>query len=66
MPHPVHTLEQTGDTQAERSGNRGYFGYQHDGSEINTDDLDPKKYYPKPKPVEQLEEIEINGKGQIT
>ena len=39
---------------------------ERDGSEINIDDLDPKENYPKPEPVEQIEEIEISGKGRTT
>ena len=36
---------------------------ERDGSGINVEDLDSKKDYPKPEPVEKTEGIEINGKG---
>ena len=66
MSHPVHTLEQTGDTRVERSGNSAFLAIKCDGSKINTDDLDPREDYPKHEPVEQTKKIEISRKGRIT
>ena len=37
---------------------------ERNGSEINIEDLDPRKDYPKPKPVEQKEEIDISNEGR--
>ena len=34
---------------------------ERNGSAINIEDLDPMEDYPKPEPVEQTEEINING-----
>ena len=39
---------------------------ERDGLEINIQDLDPREDYPKLEPVEQIEEIEINGEGRTT
>ena len=39
---------------------------EHDGLGINVDGLDPREDYPKPEPVEQIEDIEISGICRIT
>ena len=39
---------------------------ERDGSGINIDDLDLRKDYSKPEPIELTKGIEINGKGRTT
>ena len=39
---------------------------ERDGSGIDIEDLDSREDYPKPKPVEQTEEVNINGEGRTT
>ena len=45
---------------------RDILAIKHDGSKIDTDNLDPREDYPKPELVEQTKEIEISGKGRFT
>ena len=42
---------------------RDVLAIERDGLDISIDDLDPKENYPKPKPVEQTEKIDISGEG---
>ena len=37
-----------------------------DGSKIAIEELDTRKNYPKPEPIEQTEEVQISGEGRTT
>ena len=37
-----------------------------DRSTITLNSLDPRKDYPKPKPVEKTVEVQISGEGRVT
>ena len=39
---------------------------KHDGFNTSIDDLDPREDYPKPKSMEQTEEVDISEKGRTT
>ena len=45
---------------------RDVLSIEHNGSKISIEDLDPREDYPKPEPVEQTEEIDINSEGRTT
>ena len=53
-------------SEPEKVVTRNVLAIERDGSGINVEDLDPREDYPKPEPVEQTEEININEEGRAT